>query len=141
MADHLKTICKRYDIPFCDADRNSGSKGRIKDLFASGAKIKNGSRNNDLFHLFRNIITQNHEILPEEQVKKMAYEANQTLCETSLPNSEFETIWKSAQNYVSTKHEEERKKFTELVGNMFYKIGEVPARYIIPLKKTKQLTH
>jgi len=56
-----------------------------------------------------------------------------------LPDSEFETIWKSAQNYVSTKHEE-RKKFTELVGNVFYKIGEVPARYIIALKKTKQLT-
>ena len=119
---------------------DGASKARIKDLFASGDKIKNGSRNNDLFHLFRNIIAQNHEILPEEQVKKMAYEANQTLCETQLPDSEFETIWKSAQNYVPTKHEEERKKF-ELVGNVFYKIGEVPARYIIALKKTNQLTH
>jgi hypothetical protein len=56
-----------------------------------------------------------------------------------LPDSEFETIWKSAQNYVPTK-DEERKKFTELVGNVFYKIGEVPARYIIAFKKTKQLT-
>jgi hypothetical protein len=64
----------------------------------------------------------------------MAYEANQTLCETPLPDSEFETIWKSAQNYVPTKHEEERKKFTELVGNVFYKIGGVPARYIIALE-------
>ena len=38
----------------------------------------------------------------------MAYEANQTLCETPLPDSEFETIWKSAQNYIPTQQQDKQ---------------------------------
>ena len=77
----------------------------------------------------------------------MAYEANQTLCETPLPDSEFETIWKSAQNYIPTQQQDKQSAtaaataapFKELEGSKYYRINVKPQRFIIAHSQRKQL--
>ena len=119
-------IYKKYDLLAGNGNRNNNT----KELFTDGNRIPEGTRNKSLFDLCRKLIAQNYELLPGEQVKKLAYEANRNLCETPLPDAEFEAIWKSAQNYIPRQNQNanqnENREFDELVGNVFYKMGDNP---------------
>ena len=100
-------IYRKYNLLVRDGNRNNNT----KELFTNGNKIPEGARNKSLFDLFRKLIAQNYDLLPEEQVKKLAYEANQNLCEISLPNSEFEIIWRNAQNYTPRQNSSQSESF------------------------------
>ena len=78
----------------------------------------------------------------------MAYEANQTLCETPLPDSEFEFCVEkctlisnldTTTRYNNQSPPAYTAPFKELEGSKYYKTNEKPQRFIIAHNQRKQL--
>ena len=105
IGDHINSILTKYQLPLCDKDSNGGNRNNsgkfnAKNLFSFGEKVREGARNNTIFDLCRKVISNNRD-LPEAIVKKLCFDCNQELCEPPLSDTEVESIFKSAQNYIA----------------------------------------
>ena len=78
------------------------SKTPIQDLFKDDYKKSAGNnRHEDVLRVCDSLIARNADILPEEQIRQMAYIWNQEHCQPPLDEREFEILWKQAAKFIA----------------------------------------
>jgi hypothetical protein len=135
---HLDNICNKYGIPYLTNGNGNGcSKQPINELFNEDTKIYEGhNRHEAILRVMESLLRRNHGILRDEQIKPLAIEWNQKHCIPPLDNKEFEKQWKDAIKFIERNdtNKTERKRYPELVGNVYYQTNEKPEKYVIAYK-------
>ena len=100
--DRISLICEKYKIPYgTNCSSSTSNQIPIKDLFKPGTKILEGhNRHLEILRVMESLLQRNRGILPIEEIKKLAENRNQQLCNPPLDKIEFEKQWQCALKYV-----------------------------------------
>ena len=110
MVEHIRAICKKYDIEYAKEKRESElNDRRIKQMIKhlrieknSDYEIHEGSRNDTLFSIARSILYHHHgnNKLNIDKLKGFFEQINTKFCKpNALSQDEIGSIWKSALTY------------------------------------------
>jgi hypothetical protein len=112
---HIDSICRKYGIPYLDADNGDGkSEVPIDELFEEDFTIYEGhNRHGALLRVMESLIKNNRSILSEETLKYIAHEWNEKHCKPPLDDTQFYKQWQDAKDFIARKkrEEEERKSY------------------------------
>jgi P4 family phage/plasmid primase-like protien len=108
--NHIDNICRKYQIPYLDADNGNGSAQiPIEELFEEDFEIhENNNRHEALMRIMESLIKRNRKILPFDVIKNtLSREWNNQHCKPPLEDTEFEKQWKCAIEFIEERVQEE----------------------------------
>lgn len=112
MIEHIDSICRKYNIPYLEANQKNKSKSLrpIYELFGPETKILEGhNRHEALLRVMESLIMRYRGILTEITIKSLAAEWNEKHCIPPLLDQEFEKLWIDAISFIEKKIKETEK--------------------------------
>jgi hypothetical protein len=160
---HIDTVLKEFGISYLESNNgsyNSNGKIPIGELFKEDTIIYEGhNRHEALLRVMDSLLKRNYGILNLDQIKNLSQEWNQKHCKGPLNDTEFEKQWKSATKFITEQIQIDAdldkklndlinqnqnnnfgyEKYTQLMGNVYYQINEIPEKYVIAYKHNNHL--
>jgi hypothetical protein len=115
LGDHIHSICKKYNLPVSDfernkirrlkADKTSKEKGKGQQIKLDLQEedwtdiIYDGSRNNTLFDRARNYYRNHKDLLTADNFRKIIHQFNERWCKPELSYFEVDSICNSVLNF------------------------------------------
>jgi P4 family phage/plasmid primase-like protien len=116
--EQISIICDKFGIPYGSNTNNTNSSGNnnsdigpsIQELFDPGTRILKGhNRHLGILRVMDSLLIKNMGLLTLEQIKNLAYQRNQELCDPPLDDRELERQWEQSLKWANRKKKEREK--------------------------------
>jgi P4 family phage/plasmid primase-like protien len=110
-------ICDKFGIPYGSNNNNSTNYNNnsdigpsIQELFSPGTKILEGhNRHLGILRVMDSLLIRNMGLLKLEQIRELANQRNQELCDPPLDDREMDGQWKQSLEWANRKKQEREK--------------------------------